>query len=363
MIMQDSCDPGNHSDITEERDEIKGPATLSAATIASQTHELRSDVEDFNKIQPSGFLPSSHVDVASLEERERERESSSTHVSKSSTQDFAFPLVMEKQNQDSHENNCHPPSHIPRHDSVSHCSYDSPGSQYVPSFSSTTSSHLSKVKGSENELYALVPQKTSDVVGGVLEALKAAKQSLQQRVPLVSVSVGKSAEPSLPATMLRDKGQIPVGCAGLFRIPTDFLVEDKARANFISPSSRLSLGNYYPNTGVPAAASNLLVSTPYLESKSSLSTQDQFLSSQYIGSGSSILTQKPYFDPYLDTGVPSSSRYAYPSYPINASYPDLMPRIPSREALSASLPGRTVRMPNTNHFSFIDDNIRPNTYR
>ncbi|KAJ9175425.1 hypothetical protein P3X46_013982 [Hevea brasiliensis] len=356
----DSCDPGNHSDITEERYEIKGPATNPAITIASQTNELRSEVADFNKIQPNGFLSSSHVDVASLQERE----SSSMPVSNSSTQDFAFPMVKGKQNQDSPGNNYHPPLHVPHHDSVSHGSHYSPGSQYVSSLPSNTSSSLSKLKdsGGQNELYALVPHRTSNGVGGVLEALKEAKQALQQKLPLVAASVGKSVEHSVPATMPRDKGQIPVGCVGLFRVPTDFSVEANARADFISSIARLSLGNYYPSTGVPAAVSNPFVSSPYLESRPNLSTEDQFLTSQYVG-GSRIPTQKPYFDPYLDTGLPSSSRYTYPNYPINTSYPDLMPRMPAREAPSASVPGRTVGVTNLNHFSFIDDNIRPNTYR
>ncbi|KAF2282252.1 hypothetical protein GH714_043910 [Hevea brasiliensis] len=278
---EDSCDPGNHSDITEERYEIKGPATNPAITIASQTNELRSEVADFNKIQPNGFLSSSHVDVASLQERE----SSSMPVSNSSTQDFAFPMVKGKQNQDSPGNNYHPPLHVPHHDSVSRGSHYSPGSQYVSSLPSNTSSSLSKLKdsGGQNELYALVPHRTSN---------------------------GST---------------------------NDFSVEANARADFISSIARLSLGNYYPSTGVPAAVSNPFVSSPYLESRPNLSTEDQFLTSQYVG-GSRIPTQKPYFDPYLDTGLPSSSRYTYPNYPINTSYPDLMPRMPAREAPSASVP-------------------------
>ncbi|KAF2318405.1 hypothetical protein GH714_006711 [Hevea brasiliensis] len=151
----DSCDPGNRSDVTEEGYEIKAPAKLPAMTVASQTQEVRSEVEDLSKIQPSGFIPSSHVDVSRLEEREN----SSTSVSKSSTQDFAFPMVQGKQNQGILGNNYHLPSQIPHNDSVSHGSYDSPGGQNMPSFPSNTSNSLSKMKASEgeNELYALVP--------------------------------------------------------------------------------------------------------------------------------------------------------------------------------------------------------------
>ncbi|XP_021659863.2 uncharacterized protein LOC110649568 isoform X2 [Hevea brasiliensis] len=358
----DSCDPGNRSDVTEEGYEIKAPAKLPAMTVASQTQEVRSEVEDLSKIQPSGFIPSSHVDVSRLEEREN----SSTSVSKSSTQDFAFPMVQGKQNQGILGNNYHLPSQIPHNDSVSHGSYDSPGGQNMPSFPSNTSNSLSKMKASEgeNELYALVP--ASDGLGGVLEALKEARQSLQQRIdrlPVVAASVGKFVKPFVPTTMPRDKVQIPVGCVGLFRLPTDLSVEGNARAEFLSSSPRLSLGNYFPNTAVPTASSNQIVSSLYLENRSSLSTEDQVFASQYVGGGSRIPTQKPYFDPYLDTGLPSSSRYAYPNYPINTSYPDLMPRMPVGDASSASVLGRTIGMPNSNHFSFIDDDIRPYMYR
>ncbi|XP_020540435.1 uncharacterized protein LOC105648114 isoform X1 [Jatropha curcas] len=354
----DSCDPGNRSDITEERYEVKAPATYPAVTIASQTHVVSSEVEDLSNIRPNGFLPSSHVDV--------ERESSNTAVSKSSSQDFAFPMAKGKQNQESTGNNYLAPSHVPDHDSVSNGSHNSPGSQTVPGIPSNLNNGFSgrKTSGNQNELYALVPHKASDGLGGVLEALKEAKQSLQQRIdklPLAATSVGKSVEASFPSP--GDKVQIPVGCIGLFRLPTDFSVEANARADVLNSSAQLSLGNYYPDARVTAAASNQFISSPYFESRSNMSTEDQFLASQYVRSGSRIPTQKPYFDPYLDTGLPSSSRYTYPSYPINTSYPDLMPRMPTREAFSPSLPGRIAGMPSANQFPFIDDNIKPNMYR
>ncbi|EEF28720.1 hypothetical protein RCOM_0152200 [Ricinus communis] len=340
----DSCDHGNRSDITEERYEIREPAKGPATTNAIQTEGLLSVVEGVSNTQPHGFLPSSHVDAVCLEERK----SSIAPVPEFSTQDSAFPMAKAKQNQKNPGNNDHSPLLIAHHDSASFGSQYSSGSQSVLSFPSNTGSSFNKGKatsGSENERCALVPHKASGGLGGVLEALEEARQSLQQRInrlPSVATTVRKSVESSVSTTISRDEVQIPVGCVGLFRLPTDFSVEGNTRANLLSSSAQLSLGNHYSDRGVPAAASNQFVASPYLQGRSSSSTEDQFLSSQYVGGGSRIPTPKPYFDPYLDTGLPSSSRYTYPNYPINTSYPDLMPRIPSREGSLAPVPDSSM---------------------
>lgn len=317
-----------------------------------------------SQIQPNGILPPTHVDMGFLQEQK----SSSTPASEAPAKDLAFPLAKEKQSQEILGNNCHPTSHSFHHYPHSHGSHDSPGSQPRASLPSNTGSSFGKGRpsGSQNELYALVPRKVPDELGGVLEALKQARQSLQQKIntlPLVEGgSVGKSVEPSIPTAIPGDKVETPVGCVGLFRLPTDFSFEGNTRANFLSSSTRLSLGNYYPDTGVPAAGTSQFVTSPSLETRSSFPKEDQFLTSQYVESRSRISTQKPYFDPYLDTGLPSSSRYTYPTYPVSTSYPDLMPRLPTREGFSTFLP-RTVGTPPPDNFSFSDDPIRPNMHR
>ncbi|XP_050210335.1 uncharacterized protein LOC126660727 [Mercurialis annua] len=359
--IHDSCDPGNHSDITEERYEIRAPARDPAMPNGFQTQEKTSEVEDLSKNQSNGFPPSSHVDAVFLEKQK----SASRPDSELSTQDSAFPVSKEKPNKESPGRNSHSSFQIPHHDSASLCSQYSLGNQAadLPSNADSSSNKGKTASGSDNELYALVPHTASDGLGSVLEALKEARQSLQQkikRLPPVAESVRKSVEPCFPVSIPGDKVQVPIGCVGLFRLPTDFSVEGNTRSDLLSSSARFSLGNHYSNSLVPVTANNHFVSSPYSESRPHLSTESQLVASQYVGGGSRISSPKPYFDPYLDTGLPSSSRYSYPNFPINTSYPDLMPRMPSREAFLTSNLGRTV---GSSTSAFIDDNNRPNIYR
>ncbi|GMY23135.1 hypothetical protein FCV25MIE_18376 [Fagus crenata] len=49
-----------------------------------------------------------------------------------------------------------------------------------------------------------------------------------------------------------DRMEIPVGCAGLFRLPIDFPMEANMQANFLG--SGLSTASYYRNKGVAVTA-------------------------------------------------------------------------------------------------------------
>ncbi|KAG6758589.1 hypothetical protein POTOM_038948 [Populus tomentosa] len=310
--------------------------------------------QNASSIQPNGILPPSHVNTRQLQEWG----SSSTPASETSDQDFAFYAVKQKQNQESIGNNHYPSPHSSHHHPLSYGSYDSPGSQ-----SATGGFSKGKASGRQNELYALVPHKASNELGSVLDALKQARQSLQQKtnpLPLVEGgSIRNSVDPSLPAPVLGGKVDIPLESVGLFRLPTDFLVEDSMRTNFLSSNTPIGLGNHYPDTGLPAATSNQFVSRSYSASGTRFPTEDRFLTSQYVEDGSRIFTQRPYFDPYLDSVLPSSGRYTYPT---NSSYPDQIPLLPSRE-FPSFLPSRTTGIPPANHFLFSDDHTRPNMYR
>ncbi|XP_065870562.1 uncharacterized protein [Euphorbia lathyris] len=355
----DSCDPGNRSDVTEETYEVKSPVASPGPTITTytRTHEVRSQVAaDVSKIPGSGVIPSLQVDVEHLEERKE----SSMPVSESSTQDFAFPMANGMQNKQIFHNDYHPLS------LTTSSWHDSRASQTAPSFPSSNNGGLRKEETSrnQNEHYMVVPHRASEGLGGVLDALKDAKKLLQQRIdklPSVATPAKKYIEPSDPARVPKDEAQIPVGCVGLFRLPTDFSAEGHVRADFPSLNAQLRSGNYYPDAGAQSSGSSQFVSSPYTENWSMLPAEDEFLRN-----GSRIPSKKPYFDPYLDTGLPSSSKYSYPNYPINTSYPDLMPRMASREAFSAaSLQRRSLSfdMPSQSNLSFMDDKIRPSMYR
>ncbi|KAG5239594.1 transcriptional regulator ATRX [Salix suchowensis] len=350
---------------TPEGCEIKARVQHHTGTVAAQSNRAKSEVKKASNIQPNGILPPSHVNIGELQEW------------KSSTTPTLNPEL--KILHSILGNNYHPSPHSSHHHPLSQSSHDSSGSQSATTFQSNTDSGFSKgqVSGRQNEqLYALVPHRASNELGGVLDALKLARQSLQQKIstlPLIEGgSIRNSVGPSLPPPKPGDKVDIPLGNAGLFRLPSDYLVEASPRTNLLSSNARLSLGNYFPDGGVPAAASNRFpdggvpaaasnrfVSRSYSATGSRFPTEDQFLASQDVEGGSRISSQRPFSYPYLDTVSPPSARY---SYPTNPSYPDQMPRLPSREPPSF-LPGRTVGVPPADHFSFSDYHIRPNMYR
>lgn len=163
-----------------------------------------------------------------------------------------------------------------------------------------------------NENNSIVPHRESEGLGNVLDALKDARQSLQQRINNLPFSA--TPQPLDRARISSDQVQIPVGCVGLFRLPTDFSSQGR---DFQNLNSQLSLGNY---------------------------------------DGSRVSNKKRYFDRYVDTGLPPLSKYSYPTYPINTSYPDMMPRMggPSSNFGSAS---------SQSQLSFMDDKIGRNSYR
>ncbi|KAB2627089.1 hypothetical protein D8674_020707 [Pyrus ussuriensis x Pyrus communis] len=283
----DSCDPGNHSDITEERDEIKAQMPSPARVTAAQAQESKSaegDVclpKETVKIQSNGFLLASHIDMGGLQDNP-----SRSSVASSQVQEFAFPTANGKQNQESAENYAQQTSRGSHTDQLLHQSAHKHTSDATSS-DAGYGFHKGNASGSRNDLYALVPHDSQDKLGGVLDALKQARLSLQQtmtRLPLVDgTSAHKSIEPSIPATKTVDRVEIPVGCAGLFRLPTDFAVEEAVAHNSYFGSSGLPSARHFPENRV-SVTPDAFVTSPYVETRPTFSTNaaDRFSTSQYI---------------------------------------------------------------------------------
>ncbi|XP_059665983.1 uncharacterized protein LOC132311864 [Cornus florida] len=421
----DSCDPGNNSDITEERDEIKAPAPpYPALTISSEDQEGKSKMGDalFTKESSeshiNGFQPPPHVDMGCLQDKK----CSSVVASESPASDFAFPMATGSHIQECSPSNGHPAS------GSSHQHLPSQGSLGNPSADMISSSHegssFFNKEGRQNEL-ALMPRDTSNKLGSVLEALQQAKLSLKHnlnRFPLIEGgSVGKAIEPSVPAMRTGDRVEVPIGCAGLFRVPTDSQFEGNTRANFLHSGSRLSLTNYYPDTGygddrfmaspylnsrpsvpsdqflaissspytemrsaVPSNkpffephrdgyADDRFMASPYLDSRPSVPSDDQFLavsSSPYTEMRSTVPSNKPFFEPHLDLSVPSSSRFmaspyfeSRPSVPIDNRFLT-MPSGPYTETRSTLHsrkpffePCLDVSVPSSSRYTYLDPNL------
>ncbi|KAL3838220.1 hypothetical protein ACJIZ3_022811 [Penstemon smallii] len=156
---QDSCDPGNHSDVTEERYEIKSPEPLST----SET--LNSNNNQETKQEPSKAQPSLPV-------LQDEKPSGTIACESSAASEFSFPTS--KNNNELELSRTH----------------------------------------HENEL-ALLPQETSNNLGSVLEALQQAKLSLNQKLNSSAPVITPNSE-----SHNVDKFRVPFS-PGLFRLPTE----------------------------------------------------------------------------------------------------------------------------------------------
>lgn len=369
----DSCDPGNRSDTTEERDDVKEQAPYPAETVAPNGQDLKSErtnvllSKEPSKSQPNGVLPPSQT--GSLQ-----NESASSGIaSEPIAQEFAFPTTRCNQNQGSIESYRHEPPSSSNHETLPHGSHEKQYA-YSPSSDGGSSFRSRDIPRSQNNPYALVPHEPAKGLGSVLEALKQAKVSLEHKInrapSMEVVSVSKGVEPSVRAT--KNLMEIPVGCAGLFRLPTDFLSESATQTNF--PGSRSSTSNYYPNRGALVSAGDRSVISPSLEVRPGFSTPDHYLTSGYANTLSRVYTGQPQFSPYLDGIMPSSSQStqpAYttypsslsrPSYPSVPAYPELRPQMPSNERFQRTFPSRAGGVPPADGL-FHADHSRPNTYR
>ncbi|XP_044462038.1 uncharacterized protein LOC123193246 isoform X2 [Mangifera indica] len=383
----DACDPGNQSGVTEEREEIKVQIESPATTINTIQEAKSKDVcfsDRFSNIRTNGFLsPPSQGDVQSLGDQKH----GSIHASESLAQDFSFPTANGKQNQESLKTNLCPPSQS------SHIhSHDSPGNRSALVFSSNSGGMFSRgeLSGSQNELYALVPHKKPTGFNEVLEALRQAKLSLQREVSRVPVTERKSLDkafkpsipvpvreskslekaitPSIPATEVWGKGEIPVGLAGLFRLPTDYAVEE-SRADLLFSCSQPGLVNHDPSTSLGVTVGDQILTNLYKDSRSTSSASnfleagDQFVTRacmdrrsiyssdsqlftrEYSDISSGISIRKTAFDGNLDAVQPSSRRFTYSTI---SSSPDLMPQTPADERFSTYPLNRPVGMPPSN---------------
>ena len=319
--------------------------------------------KELSKPQQNGFVPPSHVDLV---EKDQRRSSANSVGSRSQAQEFAFPTAKEKEMQESQGNHdfrsseslCHDPSF---HGPLGNRSSDSTSSD------AGSSSHKKDASESQNDLYALVPHNPPNALGGVLDALKLAKLSLQQkidRVPSEGTTVNKPLA-SLPFdTRNGDRREIPVGCSGLFRLPTDFSAQEAStRANLLRSGSRSPVARYYPDNRVAAPATDRFITTSYIENRSGFPIDDRFLTSSSIMSGSRASTLNSRFDPYLDAGPSSVNGYNYTPHPSYPPFPDLTPRIPLDEGLLIPFPsGRPYGTP-ADRLPFYSDQVRPNMYR
>ncbi|XP_030543034.1 uncharacterized protein LOC115750038 [Rhodamnia argentea] len=355
----DSCDPGNHSDITEERDEIKHQAPYAPLGVAMETVESKLGAEDAstdNKLlgtQPESFHQGLQPGVESAESQKY-----SIPVDKPPNQEHMSSTSSRKGKQENLASNYSPGQN---HHNMGYG--DSQGKQSAHGFSPSASDTSHKVEALRNqaEHYALVPRGAAGA-HGVLDSLKQAKLLLQNKMTRMPVSdcgpLQITSKPPVYKTDIGDKMDIPGECPGLFRVPTDFSL-DAAKANLLGSGSRLGLAGTYPETGVVLSTNNRSLSSRYLESRPSFFGDDRYISSPFTEGGSRMIFPRPSFDPYLDHRVPSS----YATYPPYSFHPETISGMPSSEGFPRTLSGSTGSTSHPDPFLLHGGPSQPYMYR
>ncbi|XP_027364126.1 uncharacterized protein LOC113871301 isoform X2 [Abrus precatorius] len=361
ITTPDSCDPENHSDMTEDKDESKVQIPCTPKLVASNAQEDKGESIGVCLSKEKFEAGARDIVPKSFDDRGYNNQKGTTF----STSDLLgqenshFPL---EGNQNESSVNCHCQySNMNHQDSHRHGYPDC-----KPAYSFPTDvhggPHQNDASRNKNDLYALVTREQSHQFNGVLESLKQARISLQQelnRLPLVEGGyTGKAiTSSSAPVNKREDRFEIPVGCSGLFRLPTDFSNEATARFNVHDSTSGFS-SNFYLNRGISTTSDGHSFTNPYSGTTLSLSADDQSRGIRYLENGSRFDSKTSPFDPFSNGGPLSSGKYMYPTFPINPSYQNAAPQMPFGDELSRPYSSSTVGLPLPYRFSFSGDHLR-----
>uniref|UniRef100_A0A1J3FA97 Uncharacterized protein n=1 Tax=Noccaea caerulescens TaxID=107243 RepID=A0A1J3FA97_NOCCA len=367
----DLCDVGNHSDVTDESNGEKAQAHLKGSTLVPSFGDTRSIANEVGFKESFETLSHGSPDK-SVTPPDQSCKSCS---SKSVEQDASPSEDKGKHISESPESECSRPqsSDNPATSTTWSPPLTQPNSGGGSFFSNATT--IQKVD------YPLVPvvKEKSNPPDTVLTALKQAKLSLQEKVNSLQIRKPEyrsesscpstpgsymntyalpieapfGTKPSLPASNV----EFPVGCAELFRVPTDFSFDASTRNNYLASSSQKALVSHIPERDIP----QLLDTSP------PLSMDGRLLTTPYIGGPKLWAGFRPDGQPMVDAqesriykGSPSAisggpyglegnfdrqvSTYT-PTTPTQSLYPDSVLR--SREIYSTPYYTRPVALPPT----------------
>lgn len=326
MNHQDSFDPGNHSDITEERFETKSSELPCApGATDSDNQEMKQDSTNPRFGEEPGLPPVADAEKQRMQDEKRSRECSPL--------EFSFP-VSEKSNQD-YSGKHHEPSSTHR-------------VQQRPLMDSTishTPPNISSGSPSSFEL-AIVSQETSNGLGSVLQALQRAKLSLNEKL-------SNAISPSNTETNHVGSYPVPSGTPGLFRLPTDYPLEAATRAN-PSNGAQQNFASYPSSENFPGR----FLSEPFVESRS------PFYSAPNSPFGpESSLGFSPQRSLFLSQNHLDSYRNPVPQQ-LTDSYP-FLPDVTRRLPLNEESPSRSSErgLPPVMRLASYDARAGPHTYR
>ncbi|GMG99464.1 hypothetical protein Nepgr_001304 [Nepenthes gracilis] len=363
----DSCEPGNHSDVTEERDETKAAASHAAEIIPCPSNDQKSEEGAaicFSKQPPITYLNSFKLSPDADPECSEIQKLGENHTCRSLAPDFAFPVMNDSQ---THEN----PENYAFH------SHGETSSRFNPVLRSPDTSNLaitntvfekerplqsgnctckSETLGNRSEQLALTPHEGPQRLEGVLDALQQAKILLKQQIYRSTTddgSTGKAIEPSSNASIDLDRVRIPIGCDGLFRVPTDFEYEAPSQTSKYSSS----LTNYFPFSKTPVNGGGRFLPS-HMGPGQSVLTVDRFHSSAVaIATEPRISTRNPWLDFHSDTNIPLSGEFTH------SSNRELVPQVSPNEVISGQTASWGVGVPPSDRSLFRNDQIGRGMHR
>lgn len=332
--------------MTEKKDEIKAQFLCSAKVVTLNARE--------DKVQPT------------FEDKgDRRNNPKSTTISTSDLlgKENSHSLLKGSQNESSV--NCHCQAYDKHQEDPHRHVY--PNSKPTDSFPTDIYGglHQKDASRNKNDLYALLSHDQSHKFSGALESFKQARISLRQefyRLPLVEGGyTSKAINSSAFVSKSEDRFDIPVGCPGLFRLPTDFPDETTARPNVhVSTCGFSSI--FYADRIIPRSYDAQFCTNPHSGTMPSLSEDDRPVATRYLENEPRLDSKMSPFDPSSDGGLFSSGKYMYPRFPIYPSYQTALTHMPFGSRLSRPYSSSTIGVPLAYNFSLHDDHLKSIMY-
>ncbi|KAG9459051.1 hypothetical protein H6P81_003559 [Aristolochia fimbriata] len=306
------CEPGNHSDVTEEQNTSKTESAAPVETVPPFQEEQKAKKNDARGsaggMVSNSFTPSSPIayNQDSITSSSGECQTSSQGLATFGSQDYMGVQVQKLDWSFGNGSNV-------VNDIASRFQSHSPGILDNPAVGSDSSSQSfpkeDSVGDKKNQL--TIVNQTPNCLDNVLEALQSAKLSLRQelyRMPSSSHAITTMSSTTDDQVLAMEKThapmEIPVGCAPLFRLPTELQTVASSYPDFQRRHSDvgLNLTGGFPELGIGGGERNLS------------SAHTDFARPGHLSN--------PFYDTYLDSPMLGNR------YPQSSPVPDLPARLP-----------------------------------
>lgn len=233
----DSCEPGNHSDVTEERDENKESVPRPSEIVARHGQEPKAGAESNIQGKESPFLHFNSFKLSPhAENTVCSQNHNSTQTSRSVAPEFSFSTVNSYQT----EENLVPPSFHSSAQSPPHLNQSA--SPVSSSFAGSTSFYESEAPENQNRHLELVPREGPQRLGSILGALQEAKLLIKQQMTVFPETNSYSSSGMKDTDWLK----VPVGSSALFRVPTNLHSQAPTQSRF--PGSNYEYSSEFQNS-------------------------------------------------------------------------------------------------------------------